>query len=124
MNDEYFYNFKRLQKTKEKFWLNKKFMTKISKDKITKYGENFFKEKKNAIKYMFVNDTKAINLMRKYYYMSNNLTFFQFENFLQFLNDFFTDVFINFENKKSFVINNSYLHFKQFGAELICSKPG
>lgn len=98
-------------------------MTKITKDKISKYGEGFFKEKKNAMKYMFAQDTKAINLMRKYYYMSNNLTFFQFENFVYFLNDIFTDVFINFEQKKSFYINKSYLDFKQFGAQLICSKP-
>ena len=98
-------------------------MDKISEDKKLKYGDAYFHDdKKNAIKYMFHEETKAINLMRKYYYMSNNLTLFQFENFVLFLNDFFRDVFVNFEKKKSFIINKTYLNFKQFGAVYISSK--
>ncbi len=87
-----------------------------------KHGESFFAEKTNAMKYMFPNDTKALSLMRKYFYVSNNLTIFQFENFTTFINDFMRDVFINFEKQYSFLINQNYLNTKQFGAELICSK--
>ena len=76
INNEFLFSYKKLDNQKNKAFFSGNYMQHIDEVKIRKYGEKHFKEKDNAKKYMFSFETRSMNLMRKYYFLSNKMTIY------------------------------------------------